>query len=173
MPTIPERISPPFVLTRSFDAPREQVFAAFTQLEHLQRWMGPKGFEMVDCKVDLRPGGVFHYGMRAAGGATMWGQWTFREITAPERLVVVVQFSDADGGVTRHPMAPSWPLSTLSTSTFVEHDGKTLLTLKWQALDATEAEEQVFNASHAGMAQGWGGTMDQLAAHLAATPAGA
>jgi uncharacterized protein YndB with AHSA1/START domain len=68
MSAIGERTSKPFVLTRTFDAPRELVFAAFTQLQHLQHWMGPKGFERVDCQVDLRPGGVFHYGMRAPGG---------------------------------------------------------------------------------------------------------
>lgn len=166
MPQPAERTSRPFVLTREFDAPRALVFAAFTQPEHLQHWMSPVGFEMLTCSVDLRPGGVFHYGLRGPDGSTMWGKWTFREIVAPERLVVVVQFSDAEGGITRHPMAPAWPLSTLSTSTFTEQDGKTTLSLHWQALDATEAEEQLFDASHAGMAMGWGGTADQLAAYL-------
>jgi len=155
-----------------FDAPRELVFAAFTQSEHLAHWMGPKGFEMTACKVDLRPGGSCHHGLRGPNGATMWGKWTLREIVAPERLVVVVQFSDEAGGVTRHPFAPTWPLATLSTSIFEEVDGQTLLTLHWQALDATAEEEQMFDASHAGMAQGWGGTMDQLAAYLDAVRKG-
>jgi uncharacterized protein YndB with AHSA1/START domain len=168
MPAGVERTGRPFVLTRSFDAPRELVFAAFTQLEQLRRWMGPKGFEMAEGTLDLRPGGAFHYGLRAPDGAPMWGKWTFREIVAPQRLVVVVQFSDAAGGVTRHPMAPNWPLSTLSTTSFSEQHGGTLLKLHWQALDASDEEERTFDASHEGMAQGWGGTMDQLAAHLAA-----
>jgi uncharacterized protein YndB with AHSA1/START domain len=163
-----ERTSKPFILTRAFDAPRELVFAAFTQLEHLQRWMGPKGFELVNCRVDVRPGGVFHYGMRAPGGVTMWAKWIFREIAAPERLVVVVQFSDEADDVTRHPMSATWPLSTLSTTTFTEQHSKILLTLTWQALEASGEEEQTFDVSHADMAQGWGGTMDQLAAHVAA-----
>ena len=167
-----EHVGEAFVLTRHFAAPRALVFEAFTQLDHLNRWMGPKGFALVDSTLDLRPGGVFHYGMRGPDGSTMWGQWIFREIVAPERLVVVVQFSDAAGGVTRHPLAGDWPLSTLSTTTFTEQDGGTLLTLRWQALDASAAESKRFDASHDGMRQGWGGTMDQLAAYLASVQAG-
>ena len=161
-----DHLSAPFVLTRSFDAPRELVFAAFTTLEHLQAWMSPQGFQSVGGTLDLRPGGTYHYGMRVAGGPTMWGKWAFREIVAPERLVTVVQFSDQAGGLTRHPMALTWPLLTLSTTTFTEQGGKTLLTLKWQALNASRDEEKTFDTSHAGMQMGWGGTMDQLAAHL-------
>jgi uncharacterized protein YndB with AHSA1/START domain len=169
VPDSPDRTSKPFVITRSFDAPRALVFAAFTQAEHLMKWMGPAGFEMFHCAVDLRPGGVFHYGLRpSAGGPAMWGKWTFREIVAPDRLVVVVQFSDEAGGVTRHPMAADSPLTTLSTTTLSDlPGGKTLLTLHWQALNPTEAEERLFDSAHAGMEQGWGGTMKQLDAHLA------
>lgn len=156
----------PFVISRTFDAPRELVFAAFTQPEHLMQWMGPKGFQMTKCSVDLRPGGLFHYGLRAPNGAMMWGKWIFREITPPERLVVEVYFSDESAGVTRHPMAADWPLATLSTTTLVEQNGKTLMTLQWRALNATETEQKRFDASHDSMTQGWGGTMDQLTAYL-------
>ena len=161
-----ERLGRPFMLTRRFAAPRPLVFAAFTEARHLQRWMGPAGFEMTTCSLDLRPGGVFHYGLRGGNGQTMWGKWTFRDIVAPERLVVVVQFSDEAGGVTRHPLSATWPLATLSTTTLADDGGGTLLTLHWQALDASAAEEQTFDSSHAGMAQGWGGTMQQLDAYL-------
>jgi Activator of Hsp90 ATPase homolog 1-like protein len=79
----------------------------------------------------------------------------------------MVQISDAQGGPTPHPMAAAWPLYTLSTVTLADAGGKTLLTLNWQALNATTEEERTRNGAHAGMAQGWGGTMDMLAAHLA------
>ena len=167
-----ERLSEPFLLQRDLAAPRELV-AALTQVEHLQRWMSPPGMTMTGCRLDLRPSGVFHYGLRGLTGPTMWGQWIFREIVAPERLTVVVQFSDADGGVTRHPMAPQWPLSTLSTTTLTEAGGLTMMRLEWRALDATAAEEQLFDASHVGMSMGWGGTLDQLSAHLLAVQRGA
>jgi uncharacterized protein YndB with AHSA1/START domain len=163
-----DRTGAPFVISRTFDAPRELVFAAFTQRKHLERWMGPQGVTMVNCTVDLRPGGAFHYGMQMPNGQVMWGQWIFREIAAPERLVVVVHFSDEHGGVTRHPMATTWPLHTLSTTTLTEAaDGKTLMTLHWQALNADAVESQTFDGAHAGMAQGWGGTMNELDKYLA------
>src|SRR5262249_52172295 len=99
-----------FVITRRFNAPRRLVWDAFTKVEHLRNWWGPKGFSVVKASLDLKPGGVFHYGLRAPNGAEMWGKWVFREIVAPERLVIVASFSDAAGGLTRHPMAPDWPL---------------------------------------------------------------
>ena len=155
-----------FVLTRTFDAPRDLVWKAWTDPEHLKRWFGPKGFTMPTCAMDLRPGGVFHYGMKSPDGHEMWGKWTFVEIVPPEKLVVIVSFSDASGGVTRHPLSASWPLETLSTTTFTERDGQTTLTLHWSAHHATEAERKIFDSSHDGMTQGWGGTMAQLTEYL-------
>jgi uncharacterized protein YndB with AHSA1/START domain len=155
-----------FVISRTFDAPRELVWKAHTEREHLMRWFGPKGFTMSVATLDLRPGGVFHYCMRSPDGQEMWGKWTFREIVAPEKLVVVVSFSDAAGGITRHPMSPTWPLETLGTTTFAEHDDKTTLSVRWSALNATEIERKTFAESHDNMRMGWGGTFDQLADYL-------
>lgn len=166
-----DRTGEPFVLTRRFKAPPAQVYAALTQAEHLRQWMSPPGMEMSHCTVDARPGGVFHYDMRAKGAPPdapgMWGQWTFRELVPPQRIVVVVNFSDAAGGATRHPMAPAWPLYTLSTTTLSDADGGTLMHLDWRPLNASAEEEALFAASHASMQMGWGGTMDNLDAHLA------
>jgi len=165
-----DRLSAPLTIERHFAAPRALVYAALTEAEHLGKWMSPTGMEMAGCTVDARVGGSFHYGMKQRGAPdapVMWGKWTFRELTPPERIVVVVQFSDAQGGATRHPMAPQWPLYTLSTTTLTEVPGGTLLRLEWRALDASEAEEAVFDASHPGMTQGWGGTMDVLDSYLA------
>ncbi len=158
----------PFILTRTFDAPRELVWKAWTDPEHLKRWFGPKGFSLPVCNMDFRPGGVLHYCLRSPEGHEMWGKWTIREIREPEKLVVIVSFSDAQGGVTRHPMSATWPLETLSTTTFTERDGKTTLTIAWSAYNATEIERSTFDNSHEGMTKGWGGTMEQLTAYLAA-----
>ena len=156
-----------FILTRTFDAPRDLVFDAWTKAEHLKRWFGPKGVTIPECSLDLRPGGVFHYCMQMPDGSRMWGKWIFREITRPEWLVCVVSFSDEAGGETRHPFAADWPMHTLSTVTFAEQGGKTVVTVAWRPLDATEAERRAFAAGRSGMQQGWGGTMDQLTAYLA------
>jgi uncharacterized protein YndB with AHSA1/START domain len=100
----------PFILTRTFDAPRQLVWDTFTKAEHLKHGMGPAGTKMDHVKVDLRPGGVFHYGMKMPDGNTMWGKWTFREIDPPKKLVVVVSFSDENLGVTRHPRSAMAPV---------------------------------------------------------------
>ena len=156
-----------FVITRVFDAPRELVWKAHTECEHLMHWWGPKGFTMRSCKLDLRPGGIFHYRLRSPDGRDMWGKFIYREIVAPERLVFIVSFSDEQEGVTRHPMSPAWPLETLSTMTFAEDDGGTKLTVRWAPYNATQEERKTFETAHDGMQQGWTGTFDQLADYLA------
>jgi uncharacterized protein YndB with AHSA1/START domain len=157
-----------FAISRVFDAPREVVWKSWTEAERLKQWWGPQGFKVHTCKVDLRPGGVFHYGMRAPDGSDMWGKFVYREIVAPERLVFIVSFSDEKGGVTRHPWNASWPLDTLSTVTFEEQGGKTKVTVQWVPhTSATELERKTFEEGRQGMQQGWTGTMDQFAAYLA------
>jgi uncharacterized protein YndB with AHSA1/START domain len=156
-----------FVTSRVFNAPRELVFDAWTQEKHLKQWFGPAGCAIVECKLDLRPGGFFHYGMTFMNGQVMWGKWIFKEITRPERLVLVSQFSDERGGLGRHPGSPDWPRETLSTTTFEEQGGRTLLTLRWSPYNATDIERKTFVEGKAGMEQGWGGTFKQLDEYLA------
>ena len=156
-----------FVITRTFDAPRELVWEAFTDPERMKRWWGPKGFKVIAAKMDLRPGGTYHYGMRAPDGSTMWGKFVYREIVRPERMVFVNSFSDEAGNVTRHPMSPTWPLQMLSTFLFAERDGRTVFTTKWSPLEADETERATFAGGHQSMQQGWTGTLDQLAEYLA------
>jgi uncharacterized protein YndB with AHSA1/START domain len=156
-----------FVITRTFDAPRERVWRAWTEREQLVRWFGPKGSTISHAALDLRPGGTFHYAMRSPDGREMWGKWTFREIVAPKKLVLISSFSDAQGGITPAPMIANWPLETLSTTTFEEHAGKTTITLRWSPLNATASECQTFAGMHDSMRQGWGGTFEQLASYLA------
>ena len=157
-----------FVIVREFDAPRDLVWKAFTEPQRMKQWWGPKGLTMAAAEMDLRPGGTYHYGMRTPDGQTMWGKFVYREIEAPERLVFVNSFSDEAGGLTRHPMSPTWPLETLSTLTFEAlPGGKTRLTIRWSPFNATEEEQKTFDTSHESMKQGWGGTLDQLAAYLA------
>lgn len=160
-------MSKEFVLTRTFDAPRERVWKAWTEAARLKQWWGPKGFTVHTCKVDLRPGGVFHYGMKAPDGGDMWGKFVYREITAPRKLVFIVSFSDPKGGMTRHPSAPDWPLQMLSTVTFEEQGGKTKVNVRWIAHEATELERKTFEDGMESMQQGWTGTLDQFAAYLA------
>ena len=110
----------PFVITRTVPAPRARVWQAWTEVEHLRHWWGPKGFVVAHCTVDLRPGGLMHYRLRSPEGGDMWGRFLYREIVKPEKLVWVNSFSDEKGGITRHPMAPGWPAEMLTTVTFAD-----------------------------------------------------
>src|SRR6266542_819054 len=83
-----------FVLSRVFDAPRDLVWKAFTEPERLAQWWGPKGFKVIVSRMDLRPGGMYHYGLKATDGSDMWGRMAYREIVKPERIVWVNSFSD-------------------------------------------------------------------------------
>jgi len=155
-----------FVISRVFDAPRGLVWKAWTDDKQME-WWGPKGVTIHHAELDLRPGGIFHYAMRAPDGREMWGKWVILEIVPPERLVFVSSFSDEAGGIRRHPMAATWPLEVLSTITFDEQEGRTLLTVRWLPVHATEVESKTFEASHESMKAGWTGTLDRLAEHLA------
>jgi len=76
------------VMTRVFDAPRRLVFEAYTNPEHLPHWMlGPKGWTMPVCEIDLRPGGAWHFVWRRSDGTEMEMRGVNREVTPPERLV--------------------------------------------------------------------------------------
>lgn len=156
-----------FVISRTFGVRRELMFEIWTKREHLERWFGPKGVEIVRSTNDLRPGGLMHYGMRTPDGNVMWGKWVYREIVAPERLVFVVSFSDESGGITRHPMSAGWPLETLSTITFDGVEDYTKVTVRWAAHNATELERETFDSSHDSMLEGWSGTLERLTGYLA------
>ncbi|PYQ48194.1 MAG: polyketide cyclase, partial [Acidobacteria bacterium] len=148
------------------DAPRDLMWKAWTEEDRLAQWFSPKGVKTFHSKNDLRVGGIYHYGLRNPDGAEYYGKWVYREIVKPEKLVFLVSFSDANAGVTRHPMAPEWPREMLSTITFEERQEKTTVTVRWSAYNATEGERKTFEAGRDSMKQGGTGTMDQLEAYL-------
>jgi uncharacterized protein YndB with AHSA1/START domain len=159
-----------FVITRVFDAPRDLVWKAWTEPEHLAEWWGPKGCTVRVVKLDVRPGGTFHYAMQFKPGHDMWGRFVYREIAAPSRLVYVSSFSDEKGGITRAPFSQlndTWPLEVLNTLTLSERGGKTTITLRGAPINATEEERKMFASMFASMQQGFGGTFDKLAEYLA------
>jgi len=172
----PDAAPSELVITRVFDAPRALVFRAFAEAERLAQWWGPKGFTIHVSKLDFRPGGVFHYRMAGQHGHEMWGQFHYREIVEPERIVWVNTFSDPDGGLTRAPFGPdfeAYPLEVLNSVSLVEQGGKTTLTLRVTPVNATTAEHAMFESMFDSMRDGYGGTWEQLDAHLAREQAAA
>jgi len=157
-----------FVISRVFEAPRERVWHTLTDIEAMKHWWGPAGFTMIAGKLDLREGGSFHGGIKSAEGYKIWGKFLYQEIVPPERLVFINSFSNEAGGLTRHPIVPTWPMETWTTLTLEEEaEGKTKLTVQWKPHNATEVERKTFDAAHVGMKATWNGTFDRLAAHLA------
>ena len=138
------------VMTRVFDAPRRLVWEAWTNPEHLPRWMlGPEGWSMPVCDLDLRPGGAWHFVWRRADGTEMEMRGEYREIAAPERLVS----TESWGG--------DWP-ETLITLILSEEDSKTTITqtILYPSKEARDA------ALKTGMSDGVSVSFDRLAAYL-------
>ncbi|MBB6732553.1 SRPBCC domain-containing protein [Cohnella zeiphila] len=154
-----------FIAERVFEAPRELVFKAFTEEEHLRQWWGPRGWVLTVCNVDFRPGGSWHYCMKCEDrnqgdfyGMESWGKAVYREIEEGEKIVYVDYFSDAEG-----KESAEMP-STQVTLTFEENDGKTKVVSVAEYASA-EAVRQVLDM---GMEQGFTETWDRLAEHLQA-----
>jgi uncharacterized protein YndB with AHSA1/START domain len=148
-------------ITRIFDAPRELVWQAWTDPQHLMRWWGPQHFTSPACTVDLRVGGKYHFCMRSAEGQDFWNTGVFREIVPPEKLVYTDSFADAAGNVvpaSYYGMPGDWAAEMLVTVTFEAQGGKTKMTLHHAGLPAGEMSEST--------SVGWNESFDKLAESL-------
>lgn len=106
-------------LTRLFNAPRTLVWDANTKPELVRRWMlGPPGWTMPTCTIDLRVGGRYRYVWAHADGREMGMGGEYREIAAPDRLVSVELFDDDWTGGEAH-----------SAIVLSEIGGRTLMTM--------------------------------------------
>jgi uncharacterized protein YndB with AHSA1/START domain len=106
------------IITRAFDAPRAQVFECFTKPAFLKRWLlGPPGWSMPVCEVDLRIGGGYRYAWRSEGGETMGLTGIFRDVVPNERLVSTEVFDGVPAGG-----------ESLVELSFAETNGKTIAT---------------------------------------------
>ncbi len=111
------------VISRTFDAPRDLVWKAWTDPAHIMQWWGPQGFANSSCDLELRVGGAFRLHMCAPDGNTYPCTGIFREIMEPKRIVFESTADDS------HPCGAGLPPRSLVTVTFDEHGGKTTLTL--------------------------------------------
>jgi uncharacterized protein YndB with AHSA1/START domain len=145
------------VMTRALDAPRSLVFDAFTKPELVRRWLlGPDGWSMPVCEIDLRVGGSYRYLWRHASGAEMGMRGVYRQIVPPERLVSTEKFDE------------SWyPGEAVGTIVLVEQAGRTTVT-QTVLYDSREAREAVLKSP---MEQGVKAGYDRLEELLASWPA--
>lgn len=147
------------VMTREFNAPRQLVFDAFTKPELIRRWLlGPDGWSMPICEVDLRVGGKYRYVWRKdEGGQEMGMGGVFREIDRPKRIVNTEVFDE-----------PWYPGEGLNTTEFIEREGKTTVTQTLLYI-SRDARDGVLKS---GMESGVRRSYDRLEEMLASTPSG-
>lgn len=137
-------------IMRTFDAPRRLVWEAWTSCKHLPHWMlGPEGWTMPICEIDLRPGGASRFVWRRSDGTEMEIRGVYKEIVPPERLVG----SSSWGG--------DWP-ATQETLILVERDGRTMMTqtVLYPSKEARDAALQT------GMKEGMSLSCDHLEVYL-------
>ena len=139
------------VTTRVFDAPRELVWSAWTDPNHLAQWWGPNGFTTTTSAYDLRPGGTWRFVMHGPDGRDYQNLVTFDEIVKPERLVY------------RHGDDVE-PVQFHTTVTFEDLGGKTRLNLRAQ-FPTADARDRV--VKEYGAAEGAVQTIERLADYLA------
>ena len=150
---VAERGEREIVMTRSFDAPRARVFEAWTTPALVKRWLlGPPGWTMPVCEIDLRVGGAYRYVWRNAEGAEMGMGGVYREIRAPERLVATERFDE-----------PWYPGEGLVTLELAETGGRTQVT-ETVLYESREARDSVLRSP---MESGVAASFDRLAELLA------
>lgn len=145
------------VIERIFNAPRELVWRAWTEPEHLMRWHGPKGYTAPISKIDFRVGGTYHSCMRSPEGQDYWSTGTYQEIVPLERIVCSDSFADPEGNVVpaSYYGMGEFPLALTVTVTFEDLGGKTKMTLYHAGFPAGDVSMYA--------TAGWNESFDKLA----------
>jgi uncharacterized protein YndB with AHSA1/START domain len=143
--TVERRSERELVLTRTFDGPARIVFEAWTKPELLKRWWAPKstGVSLLSCEADVRVGGKYRFVFGHDASKTMAFFGKYLEVTPHSRLVWTNE--EGDGG------------EAITTVTFEEKDGKTLLVLY-----ELHPSKEALDAAIAGTASGMRETFEQL-----------
>ena len=149
------------VVVRAFNAPRELVFDAWTKPAFVQRWLlGPSGWTMPVCEMDVRPGGKYRWRWRHDENGTEFGFWgEFREVVRPSRIVYIERYDPGDVGGEMG--------EALVTAAMTEKSGVTMhtMTIRYESKEARDA------ALKTGMTDGMEQGYQRLDELLAAMPA--
>jgi uncharacterized protein YndB with AHSA1/START domain/predicted enzyme related to lactoylglutathione lyase len=160
-----------FVITRTFDAPPDLVFNAWTDPKHIANWWGPHGMTNLVSEMDVRPGGAYRLVMRDASGTDYPLKGIFRDVIKSRLLVMLMDFSEHSDAwhdrvnPDRDKTKPKPPLNWITTVTFEPLDNKTKLTI--QVL--FESAALSINMLKTGMTVGWSQTLERLATELERT----
>ncbi len=158
----------PSEIVREFNAPRQLVFDAWTQVKHLNNWM----FPMPGCKCEfvsanIVDGGTSLHKITMPNGNEMWLLTKYEEVLSPERLVFLQYFSNENGDVQSMPHMPNWPKDMLATLHFDEiSKDQTRIRFLWEPRNPTAEELIAFESSRSDHDKGWGAGMQQLQTYL-------
>ena len=137
------------IISRTFDAPRERVWNAWTDPDEIERWLCPEGFTVAFAEGDVHPGGGWRSGMRSPDGDVLVISGEYREVVEPERLVFTHAWEDGEGQPGHE---------TIVTVTLAADGDRTTLTFHQEGLASVESRD-----SHE---EGWNGVLENLAGHL-------
>jgi len=162
-----EIIMQEIIISRIFNAPRELVWKAWTDPQHIMKWWGPEGFTAPSAKIDLRVGGKYVFAMQGAPGSewekVMYSAGVYKEIVPNAKLVVTDYFSDENGNMLSpadYGQDPNFPKESTVTVLFEEVEkGKTKLTIKYPK---PETKEQMEAMLKSGMTEGWNSSLNKL-----------
>ncbi len=135
-------------LQRTFAAPREKVFRAWTDPEELKKWCGPRGRTTPLAEIDLQAGGKYRIGMKEPEGEVFYVTGAYREVRPPERLVFTWLWEEDDMGTGE----------TLVTVEFRAQGNSTEVTLTHELFPNQAARDR--------HEWGWGSSLDRLATEL-------
>ena len=159
----------PSILSREFNAPRQLVFDAWTQVEHLTQWMFPmQGCKCEYVSADIKTGGSSLHKVIMPNGHEMFLLTKFEEVSSPDKIVFLQYMSNAEGEIVPSNHMPNWPKDMRAT-VLLEGDGdKTQLTFLWEPVNPTKEEAEAFEASRSEHGKGWGAGLEQLHLYLSA-----
>ena len=126
------------VLTREFDAPRDLVWKAMTDPALMARWWGPRRYQTVVDKMDVRPGGQWRMRNIAADGGEHAFRGEYREIVPPERIVMTFEYEPFPGHI------------SVETMTLSEHEGRTVITVRDQFASKDDLDGMVNSGMESG-----------------------
>ncbi len=143
----------PLVISRTFPAPRELVFKAWSSAEHMKRWFSPEGYSVPEAEIDFRPGGVCAICMRSPEGQDFWSRGKYLEISPPERLVFTSGVAVGD----------ELKFTAHTTVTFEAEGAGTRMTVH----QVYEVYDESFWFAVEGASEGWRTTLDKLEQEVA------
>lgn len=157
-----DRAAKSLVMERTFQAPRDRVWRAWTT-DEINKWWGPRGWETTTKHQEVTPGGYWHYGMKCVDesqgewfGQESWGKAAFEAVEEPTKIVYKDYFVDAEGNENN-----DMPVMT-NTIEFIEEDGKTRVV----STGVFESEEDYDKVIGMGIEQGAAETWDRWAEYL-------